>query len=93
MMSSKLLGGIRKIKRGGKSKSKKGGMSYDKNIKTVTIKLQPEYMGGQNNDDPPFNNDESNNNDYDERPSEENLEEGGAPISITIDIFLLFNAA
>ena len=57
MMSSKLLGGIRKIKRGGKSK--KGGMSDD-NIKTVKISL-PEYMGGQNNDEPPFNNDESNN--------------------------------
>ena len=73
MSTGGLLSGIRRRRTGGKSK--KGGMSDDKNIKTVTIKLQPEYMGGQNNDDPPFNNDESNNNDYDERPSEENLEE------------------
>jgi hypothetical protein len=69
MSTSSLLGGIRR-RRAGKSKSKKGDMSYD-NIKNIKI---PQVYGGQNND-PPFNNDESNNNDYDERPSEENLEE------------------
>ena len=65
MSTSSLLGGIRRRRAGGKSK--KGDMSDD--IKTVTIKLQPEYMGGQNNDEPPFNNDER------QRPSQENLEE------------------
>jgi len=66
MSTSSLLGGIKR-RRGGKSKSKKGGMS---DIKTVTINLPPQYMGGQNNDEPNFNN-----NDYEEKPSEENLEE------------------
>ena len=70
MISSKHLftkGYLNKMKGGSKSKSKKGGMS---NIKTVRINLQPQYMGGQNNDKPNFNN-----NYYEEKPSEENLEE------------------
>lgn len=72
MISSKHLftkGYLNKMKGGSsksKSKSKKGGMS---DIKTVRINLQPQYMGGQNSE-PNFNN-----NDYEEKPSEENLEE------------------
>ena len=65
MSTGGLLSGIKRRK-GGKSKSKKGGMRDDKNIKTVTINLPPQYMGGQNNDERLLKNDE--------RPSEENLE-------------------